>query len=221
MANKFRNTSILTHFLSFWFKMRTLGGNYFISTEQVLSSLSMQRLKLYNKLDIQQSEDANITACCSQDLASSDADLQLIDNCYMESSNLNDDERSCLYYISGYVAHKEGLGTHTNELNSCSVESEFLQNISRSKLSHPPHELYDISLYYYSFFKSRIQKCCDGVFLEAYDIIHNVTDYNFSNIRSINKRFSNCFFKAFVKQETDKVAKSKNVKSLKKRKLDN
>ena len=29
------------------------GGNYFLSTEQVVSSLSMQRLKLYNQLGIQ------------------------------------------------------------------------------------------------------------------------------------------------------------------------
>ena len=46
------------------------GCNYFISTEQVISSLSMQRLKLYNRLDIQQSEenDTNDTnPCCIRD----------------------------------------------------------------------------------------------------------------------------------------------------------
>ena len=44
------------------------GGNYFISVELVVSSLAMQRLKLYNKLDIQQPDDANIIPCCSQNL---------------------------------------------------------------------------------------------------------------------------------------------------------
>ena len=76
------------------------GGNYFISTEQVVSSLSMQRLKLYNQLGIQQSDDnEEISSCCTQDLQSNDEDIELVENCYEESSNLNDEERSSLYYI--------------------------------------------------------------------------------------------------------------------------
>ena len=43
------------------------GGNYFITWEQVVNNLSMQRLKLYNKLDIQQSNDLK-RPCCLEDL---------------------------------------------------------------------------------------------------------------------------------------------------------
>ena len=77
------------------------GGNYFISVEQVVSSLAMQRLKLYNKLDIQQPDDANIIPCCCQNLESNDEDLDLVEICFTESSNLSDEERSALYFISG------------------------------------------------------------------------------------------------------------------------
>ena len=55
------------------------GGNYYISVEQVVSSLSMQRLKLYNQLEIEQSSTPENT-CCTQELSSSDEEL--VENCF-------------------------------------------------------------------------------------------------------------------------------------------
>ena len=43
------------------------GGNYYIAYEQVLYSLSLQRLKLYDKLEITQSSIPELS-CCAQDL---------------------------------------------------------------------------------------------------------------------------------------------------------
>ena len=84
------------------------GGNYFISAEQVICSLSMQRLKLYNKLNLHQSDDVN-NDCCAQDLQTNAEDIELVDSSFTDSSHLNDEERSTLYYISGYVALKKTL----------------------------------------------------------------------------------------------------------------
>jgi hypothetical protein len=140
----------------------------------------MQRLKLYNKLEIQQADDNQVLPCCSQDLASNDADIELVETCFTDSCSLNDEERSALYFISGYVAFKEGLGIRVSE--KLTVDSEFLEQVSRGKLSHPPQELFDLSLYYYSFFKARTTKCCDKVFLQAYQLIYESTDYDFQNI---------------------------------------
>ena len=61
------------------------GGNYFISCDQVISSLSMQRLKLYNTLEIQQSNDLD-NPCCLQNLESNDDDIELVDSCSMEKN---------------------------------------------------------------------------------------------------------------------------------------
>ena len=114
----------------------------------------MHRLKLYNQLEIEQSSTPENT-CCTQELSSSDEDI-------------NDKERSTLYYISGYVAFKENNGVDLSEnLPELSAEGEFLKFVSRGKVSHPPADLFDLSLYYYSFFKSRNPKCCGKVFLEA------------------------------------------------------
>ena len=70
------------------------GSNYFISVEQIVSSLSMQRLKLYGKLEIEQPENINLVSCCTHDISCSDEDLDLVENCFTESSNLGDVERS-------------------------------------------------------------------------------------------------------------------------------
>ena len=113
----------------------------------------MQRLKLYNQLEIKLSSTPENT-CCTQELSSSDEDIELVENCFSEASNINDKERSTLYYISGYVAFKENMGVDLSEnLPELSAEGEFLKLVSRGKLSHPPADLFDLSLYYYSFFQ--------------------------------------------------------------------
>ena len=83
------------------------------------------------------------------------------------------------------------------KVNDSSV-SEFLTNVSRGKLSYPPSDLYDFSLYCYAFFKVKCERknCCSKIFLQAYKLIYESTDYNFENIDSIVRRFSNSFFNA-------------------------
>ena len=138
----------------------------------------MQRLKLYNQLDIQQSEGTNMSRCCAQDLESNDEDIELVESSFTDSSHLNEEERSILYYTSGYVAFKEKIGIN---MVANSRESEFLQLVSRGKLARPPPELFDLSLYFYSFFKSRKSKCCDKIFLQAYKVIYESSNYHFNN----------------------------------------
>ena len=109
------------------------GGDYFITCEQVISSLSMQRLKLYNTLEIQKSNDID-RPCCLDDLECNDEDIELVDCCFSDASDLNEEERSTLYYISGYVAYEEGIGASGPE-NRNLADSEFLCHVSRGKLS--------------------------------------------------------------------------------------
>ena len=98
--------------------------------------------------------------------------------------------------------------------------SEFTTLVSRGKLSHPPSDLYDLSLYLYTFFKNRPRKCCSNVFLQAYNEIYMATEYMFSNPDNIFRRLNNCFMKAFAKNETDKIKGELEKKNLKRRKLE-
>ena len=110
-----------------------------------------------------------------------------------------------LYFISRYAAFKERLGVCVP--GKPTADSEFLQLVPRGKLSPPPQELFDLLLYYYSFFKARSKKRCSKVFLEAYKLISESTDYELQNVHHINRRFSNSFFKAFVKKGSDQLSK--------------
>jgi len=178
-------------------------------------------LKLYSKLEITQSDTPELP-CCTQNLQSNDEDIELIETSFSQASNIAEDERSALYYIAGYVAFKENIGVDLSEnATPLPTEGEYLELVSRGKLSHPPSDLFDLSMYYYSFFKSRKQKCCQKIFLEAYEEIYISTDYYFEKIESINRRFSNCFFKAFVKKECSEIKNDSQKKNTMKRKLDN
>jgi hypothetical protein len=122
------------------------GGNYFISAEQVISSLQLQRLRLFSKLNIHVEEDVE-NDCCSIDLHDSKDDLELLENCFEEASNLSTLEKSTLYYISGYVTQKEGIVCSDTADVTSLPESEFTVQLSRGGLKFPPINLYDLSLY--------------------------------------------------------------------------
>ena len=94
----------------------------------------MLLLKLNSTLDILQSDKIE-RHCRINDLKLIDDDLANVKCCFSESSLLNDEERSTLYYISGYVAYKIGLGIATPDNPTDSTESEFLTKVSRVKLS--------------------------------------------------------------------------------------
>ena len=138
-------------------------------------------------------EDDNIdNDCCTLNLKESESDLELIEKSFEAASALNTTEKSILYYICGYVAHKE------NEQASLPPESEFTIKLSRGKLKLPPINLYDLAQYYYALFKARNPKCCTKIFLSAFQEIHEYTEYIFPRIDKINRRL--LFFQSFCEE---------------------
>ena len=93
--------------------------------------------------------------------------------------------------------------------------------LSRGKLKHPSSDLHDLSKYLYSFFKARDPKCCTKIFLQGFRIIYQSSGCEFEKSDKILRRFVNCFFKAFAKDQTDKMKKDKEDAQRKKRKLNN
>ena len=165
-------------------------------------------------------EDTGKRVCCTASLVDRDEDLELVDDCFENASTLSEDEKASLYYISGYVTYKEDLCASDTLIEVDHEAGEFTKLVSRGKLKHPPSNLYDLSLYMYTFFKSRSKKCCSKIFIEAYTFIYDCTGYKFDNIQRILSRFNNCFFKGFAKTETDKIKSNKDTKQRKKRKLE-
>ena len=196
---------------------QSAGGNYCISTFQVYNGLKLQRIKLYHKLEMSEKMHTNVDDECCENLTENNEALDIIDSCFLISLQLTNLEKSSLYFISGYVAFMEGYAVDIPEIQG--DDSEFLENVSRGKLSHPPSELYDLSQYLFSFFKTREKKCCSKLYLDAYQTIYDTTGVEFENISSILRRFNNCFFKAFAKDINDQEKRSKDDKKVKQRRL--
>ena len=148
------------------------GGNFLISSEQVINSVKLQRIKLYAKLDIQTDGDDIVDDCCLCDLQDREHDLELIEGCFEDSASLTLTEKSTLYYICGYVAYKENIVClDTNDTALLPEEAEFTVKVSHGKLKLPPLNLYDLSQYYFTFFKARKSKCCTKIYLQAFRYI--------------------------------------------------
>ena len=65
------------------------GGNYLISAEQVISNLQLKPLKLFSKLNVPFDDNTDNNSCCNQiDLQDSEEDLDCIERCFEEVSQL-------------------------------------------------------------------------------------------------------------------------------------
>ena len=119
------------------------GGNYHISMQQVLSSLSFQRLKLFHKLQCESSSKHEGENCCLEELSEEDWDN--VATCFQRTSSLSDNEKSTFYYISGYVAKKDNIIVEDDLFSESETpESEFLHLVSRGKLTQPREDLFDL-----------------------------------------------------------------------------
>ena len=84
--------------------------------------------------------------CCKLDMKSSEMDLERVETYFEETSNLNTTENSTLYNIAGYITHKENLeSTDPSEIEL--PPSEFTTYLSCGSLSHPPADLFNLSLH--------------------------------------------------------------------------
>ena len=99
-------------------------------------------------------------------------------------------------------------------------ESEFVTMVSRGNLGYPAEELFDLSLYLYSYYKSKVDRSCVNKILVAFKKILEFTQYEIANSNSVLRRFANSFSKAFASKITDSV-KTKDTKATKKLRLTN
>ena len=102
------------------------GGNYHISYEQILNSMSLQRLKLFDRLNLPYSKEHARAICCSSDL--DDKEIDLLDA--IPSAELTEVETSTLYFICGYISMKTNIGLEAPEVHSSMIVWEIKKAIS-------------------------------------------------------------------------------------------
>ena len=97
--------------------------------------------------------------------------------------------------------------------------SEFVTMVSRGNLDYSAEELFDLSLYLYSYYKSKVDKSCVNKILVAFKKILEFTQYEIAN-SAVLRRFANSFSKGFASKITDAL-KRKDTKATKKLRLSN
>lgn len=194
-----KNSSYHNHF------RQLSGGNYYIAVEQVLSSLQLQRLKLYDKLAIDDPSPCPGLKCCDSDLT--DHELEALDDSFSEGSYLSAEESSALYYACGYVAYKMGGCYASPEVSVDDVpESEFTDLLSRGKLSYPSDSLFAFAVNCFYVFKTVTSELsdnskCSSRTIHLFSCLLDVFPNDFDTRKSeVCKRLANIFYKGLVKQ---------------------
>ena len=107
------------------------GGKYYISYEQLLSSLKLRRIKLFIRLVVPYKSVHENESCCEADL--NDEEVDLSDKSFELANSITVCAKSALYYISRYVAMKEGIGLYAPSSNDFE-DLEFTNKVSRGLL---------------------------------------------------------------------------------------
>ena len=149
-----------------------------------------------------------------------DSELDMIDACFQDATDLTVIERSSLYYIAGYMTCKEKIDVDTANVEYAE-ESEFTTMVSRGKLCHPSEELFDLSLSLYTYYKSLEDKSCSTRLLRAFERILEFTSYSIPAHNSVLRRFANCFGKAFSKKASQQLRIDNESKCIKKLRMSN
>ena len=194
------------------------GGNYFISFEQILSSAHLRRLELFHKLGVSSiSSEGNYDSCCNSDFTSEE--VELLDNAVENSEKISLSEKSTLLYICGYIAYKENL-SHSSQFSE--EDSEFTRLVSRGKLSFPPTDLFQFSIFAYSFFISLSNPCCANRVTKLLVFLCDSLFFNFPSATKVCRRLSNSFLKGLVVRSADGLHREQQQKAIerRKRKLD-
>jgi hypothetical protein len=180
--------------------------------EQVLSSVQLQHLKLYHRLNIESevAHDKN-SPCCFNELL--DEELEILDQhvCLLPNDFDSPDLNAILYYIAGYVAFKEGICQDMTRVSE-DAEAEFLNLVSRGSLSHPTEPLVAFSRSLYIIFQHWNSKKdfqyinCSHRLAKLFLCFGSTFPHDFGEkLCSITKRFANIFFKGLINFENSSL----------------
>jgi hypothetical protein len=172
----------------------------------VLSSLKLQRLKLFHLISGKK-EEHSITLCCSSDFV--DDELEVLDQVLLEASVVSEEESASLFYIAGYVTKKCGLPSDESIDPSIIAQSEFQSLLDRGRLSVPaPNLLHFTHCAYFVFQRcstlSNFHKCAFRM-KRMFVLLYHSLPFTFSDIDGVCRRLSNTFFKGFGRRENQQI----------------
>lgn len=179
------------------------GGCYYISVDQILSSARLRRMQIYGELQCDQ-VDHGESECCRAEV--SHADVRKLDDIHIRVDHLSSEERASIYYICGYIAHKENFPRMPEPgRDSLPEDSEFTALLSRGRLRYPPEWLVVYACFCYTYFLTSKSQCVNYIVRVFLLIFESFLDVPVGPIMlvQVSRRLSNCFFKGFVRRESE------------------
>lgn len=194
-------------------------GNFYISVEQVVCSLKLQRLKLFDSLKAKKPAH-EFSGCCTEDFA--DEELEVLDNTGSNMDNITEEENATLYFIAGYIAKKTGDSGERPLVQSV-PESEFVELVSRGRLTFPSSDLFLFSrLSYIAFSRlSALPKfpSCASRVRRLFLLLLESADYNLADGPTVCRKLTNTFFKGICQlRNTQLIPIAPNAASTERRK---
>lgn len=184
------------------------GGNYFVSVEQVLCSLQLRRLKLFDQLETVVEQTCNSNSCCTSELT--DVELEIVDDSIATGDQLSTETLAALYYVCGYISHKENF-LRSDSQDNVGIESEFTTYVSRGKLSFPSEPLYAYAkacLYIFNSLRSTNSSTsrCSKRISRLFICLGDIFPCNFlGKLSAIACRLTNIFFKGITCSEMERL----------------
>ena len=202
---------------------QAFGGLYYITLEQVLVAAKSRRLKLIQVLDVDTDQISDIPACVHcQKLELTDSDVNLIDELESRALDLTQEEQNSIFYVAGYVSKKEKYSSNSSDQDADLLaennnnNSEFLNLVSRGKLTSPPVKLFEYCLLCYAFYKNS-PKTCRRQIIYIFEKIHDSYS-DFAVNEGVNRRIANTIMSGYVRSVSD-LNSDKSVDSRKIMKL--
>jgi hypothetical protein len=179
------------------------GGTYFVAVDQIISSLQLQRMRLFHRIEVKKDEHTAcvLPACCT--VSVEEEELEALDASVLESDAASESEEAALYYVCGYVAASTGEGIQS-PIELCN-NSEFVVLVSRGKLSHPKLELFQFArMAYCAFHKFRHiseHHNCSNRCAKLFEILLAGLPIEIKYPRKVCRILANVFHKGFINKE--------------------
>ena len=188
------------------------GGTYFITIQNVIQKLQIQKTRLLLHLGVDVLDNDDVHACSKCDFALNDDHFRLIESLGKMEDKLSEDVKMALVYIAGYISSKDP----ENECNSFFYYEEYgayVKNMNRGGLNVPDDACCQWTFLSYIMFYAIKEVTCRKSLTKIFVLISNSYGFHITNIQC--RRLCNIFFKNYSLLCTPRSDKETKLKVLK------
>ena len=194
------------------------GGSYFITVQNVLQKLRIQkvRFRLHLKLDTLENEQTVGHLCKKCEFMPDDASISVLDNLEFLEKSLSEDVLMAMVYIAGYLSTKVDDEDDDECLDTTlyyEKYGEYFKTLNRGGLCIPKDKCCQFTIFSYVAFHSFEKDACRTSMKKIFAEISR--DHDFMMKEAQMHTLANIFFKNFVILSSPQTSQERALKVLK------